>query len=102
MRTVTFTPQDVRHIAVLANLPVTSAEEQKLADAFNATIAVVNQLFHIDVKEVASTYQVTGLVNVFREDEIETERMFTQQQALSNAPRTHNGFFVVDQIVEEK
>ncbi len=101
MKTSKFTSHDVAKIADLAHLPVTSKEEQKLSEEFNTTIKVVDQLFKVDVAGVEPTSQVTGLTNVFREDTIDTTRMFTQEQALANAKRTHNGFFVVDQILTE-
>lgn len=99
---VKFTPKDVKHIATLAQIPVTESEEKNLADGFNTTIKVVNELFAAKVQGVEPTHQVTGRENVFREDEIDVERMLTQEQALQNAPRVHNGFFVVDQVLEEK
>ncbi len=99
--TATFTPGDVKKIADLAKIPVTPQEEQKLADGFNATMEVVDQLFKIDVSNIEPTSQVTGLTNVFREDEVDMTRMFTQEQALSNAKQTHNGFFVVPQIIDQ-
>lgn len=91
----------VHHIATLANMPVTSAEEQKLADGFVTTLKVVDQLMDVDTKGVEPTHQVTGLENVWREDEVDTSRTFTQAQALANAKDTHNGYFVVPQVVGE-
>jgi aspartyl-tRNA(Asn)/glutamyl-tRNA(Gln) amidotransferase subunit C len=96
-----FSATDVSHIAKLANIPVTAAEEEKLAADFNTTIGVVDDLFNVDVNGVDPTSQVTGLENILREDEIDVERQFTQEQALLNAKRTHNGFFVVDQVIEQ-
>lgn len=101
MKTKKFTSQDVAKIAGLAHLPVTPKEEQTLSEGFNTTIEVVDQLFAVDVAHVESTSQVTGLTNVFREDSIDSTRMLTQEQALTNAKRTYNGFFVVDQILAE-
>ena len=101
-RAIQFTSGDVGHIAALAQIPVSEEEKNTLAKGFNTTIGVVNNLFKVDVKKVEPTHQVTGLENVFREDEIEPGRMFTQEEALQNAPRSHNGFFVVDQVLEEK
>ena len=98
---VQFTIQDVHKIAGLANIPITTDEEQELADGFNITMRVINQLFQVDVSGIPPIGHVTGLENVFREDDIDGARMFTQEQALSNAKRTHNGYFVVDQILEE-
>ena len=96
-----FTSDDVHKIAKLANIPVTTREEVALAEGFNTTMKVVDPLFSVDIKGVVPTSQVTGLENVFREDEIDGERQFTQDQALANAPRKHNGYFVVDQILED-
>jgi hypothetical protein len=27
--------------------------------------------------------------------------MFSQENALANAPRVHNGFFIVDQVIDQ-
>ena len=101
MKAVKFTTKDVKKIAALAKIPVTESEEEALASGFTKTMSVVDEVFNVDVKNVEPTHQVTGLENVFREDEIDTPRMFSADEALKNAPRTHNGFFVVDQILEE-
>jgi aspartyl/glutamyl-tRNA(Asn/Gln) amidotransferase C subunit len=97
-----FTPQEVDHIADLANIPVTPAEKQTLARGFTTTIAVVDELFTLKVGEVEPTHQVTQKENVFREDEVDVTRTLTQDAALANAPRSHNGYFVVSQVREEK
>ncbi len=97
-----FTARDVHAISLLANIPVTVDEEASLAHGFNTTLAVVDQLFSVDVAGVAPTNQVTGLENAFREDVVDDTRTFTQEQALANAPHTHNGFFVVDQILDQE
>ena len=100
-KTKKFTAEDVHKIAKLANIPVTAREEAVLSEGFNTTMKVVDTLFSVDVKGVIPTSQVTGLENVLREDEIDGQRVFTQDQALANARRKHNGFFVVDQILED-
>ncbi len=102
MKGTKFTPQDVQHVASLANIPVTDEEKKRLADGFNTTMKVVDQLFTVNVKGVEPTHQVTGFENVFRKDEVEVERVFTQEEALKNAKSVHNGFFVVGQVIEEK
>ena len=79
-------------------MPVTDEEASVLAEGFTTTMKVVDELGKVDVQGVTPTSQVTGFENVLREDEIDTSRMFTQEQALANGKRTHNGFFVVDQI----
>jgi aspartyl-tRNA(Asn)/glutamyl-tRNA(Gln) amidotransferase subunit C len=97
----TFTPKDVEHIAKLANIPVTEKEKEELAEGFTKTIAVVDTLNALDVSDVPSTH-MTDLKNVFREDVVDTDRMFTQEQALANAVKTDNGYIVVEQIIDQE
>ncbi len=102
MKKTVVKPQTVAHIAQLANIPISEQEETSLAKAFEETLIVVDELATLDVKNVPTTHQVTGLENVWREDEINQEATFTQQEALANAQQTHNGYFVVPRILEEK
>lgn len=94
--------QIVHHIASLAHIPVSDQEEQSLADGFVKTLHVVDTLKSLDVSQVEPTHQVTGLVNIFRDDVVDKSRMFSQDQALANAPEVHDGFFVVKQILEQE
>lgn len=98
----TLTKKDIDHIAKLANLPLTSEQAEELTKQVGITVEYVSQLQSISTEGVIETSQVTGAENVFREDEIDTTRMFSQEEALTNAKRTHNGFFVVDRVLEEK
>ena len=92
----------VQHIADLANIPITDQESQKLAREFEETMQVVDQLKSADVSQVATTHQVTGFKNVFREDVVKEELSFTQEQALANAKHSHNGYFVVPYLLKQK
>lgn len=83
-------------IAKLAKLPINDKQAKKLEEQFAKTLDFINQLKEVDVKNVAPTAQVTGLVNVLREDVVDASRTFSQDQALSNAAKTYNGFFYVD------
>jgi aspartyl-tRNA(Asn)/glutamyl-tRNA(Gln) amidotransferase subunit C len=91
----------VAHIAKLANIPIKKEEEAKLEKAFVETLEVVSKLQAIDVSQVEPTFQVTGLENVLREDEVNQYKMFTQEEALANAAESHDGYFVVPQIIAQ-
>ena len=93
---------DIDHIAKLANLPITTEQGEELTEQVGVTVQYVSQLQSLPTEKVIETSQVTGLENVFREDELDTTRMFTQKEALANAHRTHDGFFMVDAVLEEK
>ncbi len=95
-----FTNDDIAHIAKLASIPVTDDEQKKLAEGFTTTIAVVEKLNEINVSD-AKIAHMTGLQNVWREDMVDQGRMFTQQEATANAKKVHDGYFVVDQIIDQ-
>jgi len=97
----TISPEQVDHIAHLANIPTSQAERERLAHEFSDTLNVVDQLKQVDVTDVEPTHQVTGLENVWREDLVDKDSMFSQEEALQNATQTHDGFFVVKRILEE-
>jgi aspartyl-tRNA(Asn)/glutamyl-tRNA(Gln) amidotransferase subunit C len=101
MATVTFTSDDVSHIATLASIPVTAEEKETLAKGFTTTMGVVEDLKKADTNGIEPTHQVTGLENVWREDVIDGSRTFSQEEALRNAPKTHNGYYVVKQILDK-
>lgn len=91
----------VKHIASLARIPISDKEQKELTEGFNKTLNIVDDLFKVDVIDVEPTHQITGLENVLREDKIDEKKILTQEQALSNTKKKHNGYFVVDQILEE-
>jgi len=96
------TPDDVAYIAKLANIPVSDEEKQQFAQAFAETLTVIEELRELDNDGILPTHQVTGLKNVWREDVIDKEKMFSQQEALTNTDKTYQGFFVVSRVLEEK
>lgn len=91
----------VKHIARLAHIPITEEEEKALEVAFVETLLVVDQLKSVDVTDVAPTSQVTGLENVWRDDVAKVIDTFTQLEALANAKRQYQGFFVVPQVIDQ-
>lgn len=88
---------DVSHIAKLASLPVTDAEKKKLETQLSETLTYIKQLEEIDTKGIKPTSQVTNLENVTRSDVAVPS--LTQEESLSNAKATHNGFFKVSAIL---
>jgi aspartyl-tRNA(Asn)/glutamyl-tRNA(Gln) amidotransferase subunit C len=100
MHTVTVTPDEVKKIGKLANLKLQEDEVALFAGQFTKTLEVVNELNDIDTTNVSATYQVNGLSNVTRADEIDLERVLPQEIALREAKKIHNGFFVVERLID--
>ena len=93
------TLDEVKHIAKLAHLELTDQEIATFQKQLASILDFVSALSAVDTKNVIPTSQVTGLENVFREDEV--KESLSQSEALANAKRTHNGYFAVDAIFEE-
>ncbi len=66
----TITNDDVRHLAQLSSLQMPDAEAELLRVGIEKIINYINQLDELDTDGVEPTYQVTGLQNVWRDDEI--------------------------------
>jgi aspartyl/glutamyl-tRNA(Asn/Gln) amidotransferase C subunit len=81
-------------------MPLNDDEEKKLQVGFNSTLKAVDKLSQLAVGKTKSTFQVTKLQNVWREDKLRPERGLTQTQALANAKRTYKGFFVVPRVID--
>ncbi len=88
---------DITHVARLANLTLSEEEKKKFEKQLEETAVYVEELSEVDTHDIEPTSQVTGLENVTREDEVKPS--LTQEQALSNAKSTHNGFFKVKGIL---
>ncbi|OGD92967.1 hypothetical protein A2697_05540 [Candidatus Curtissbacteria bacterium RIFCSPHIGHO2_01_FULL_41_44] len=91
---------DIDYVAKLANLPLTSSEKKTFEKQLKDVLGYVSKLQKVDTRKVEPIGHITGLVNVLREDK--TRPSISQQEALANAPKTHNGFFEVDAIFEEE
>lgn len=90
----------IKKIEKLSHVVVDRKEEKYFVDQFNETLDVIGELDKLDTNNVGTTSQVTGLTNVFREDVVDEKRMLSQEEALSNAKETHNGYFKVKAIFE--
>lgn len=91
----------VEHVAALAKLPLNQKEKQKFQDQLTNILDYMEQIKIVETEKVESKGQVTLETNRMREDRIEPSRVLPQDYALGQAKRTHNGFFVVDAILEK-
>lgn len=93
---------DVKHVAKLANLPLSDAQLQQLEAGLSSVIDLVGHIQKLDTANIEPTSQVTGLENVTRPDVVDMSRVLSQEQALSNAKKTDHGYFVVPAIFAEE
>lgn len=90
---------ETKKVAGLAALPITDAQVERFSKELSSVLGHMKKIQALDTEGVPETAQVTGLENVYRDDVVVRERMFTQTEALQNAKRTHKGYFVVPAII---
>ena len=88
----------VRHIAKLANLEIADSQIPLYSEQLSNVIDYISKIQTLDTQNVPETTQVTGLQNVLREDVVDRTRMFSQEEALSNAQKTYKGYFLIKSI----
>jgi aspartyl-tRNA(Asn)/glutamyl-tRNA(Gln) amidotransferase subunit C len=90
--------EDVLKLARLARLHLKTEEIERFQSEISAILAYVEQLQTVDVAQLEPTYQVTGLTNVTRPDEIR-EYGTTPEELLRNAPATEGGHIKVKRML---
>ena len=90
--------KDVRAIAEYARIGLTDEELPAMTEDLNAIIESLKPITEYDLEGVEPTFQPVGdLSNVMREDVEGTS--FTQEEALSNAPKQQDGSFLIPSIL---
>lgn len=96
---VTLTKEDVKKIASLAKLQLEEKDIPVYISQLSSILSFVSTLQEVKSDGILPTSQVTGLINVFREDEVDTSRMLSQKEVLSTVRESNDGYIVVPQIL---
>lgn len=93
------TAGQVEHLAELARIAMTSEELEKTAGDLNQILANVARVAEVATEDVPATSHPIPLTNVLRDDVVGSH--LTAEQALSGAPASEDGKFLVPQILGE-
>lgn len=88
---------EVERIAKLARIGLSAEETERMAVELSQIVGFVEQLQQVDIEGVEPTDQVTGLVDVWREDVVRPS--MPREQLLANAPAQKNGYIVVKRVL---
>lgn len=91
---------DIKHVAKLANLPLTTTEEEKYSEQLSKILDYIEQLNQVDTADVEPTFNVSGQENVMAEDKL--GECLTQDEVLSNASQKKDGFFVTKGVFDNE
>ena len=93
----TISTSDIQHLASLSNLALADDEVDGLRQDLENIIGYIEQLGELDTSGVEPTYQVTGLENVWREDEVQSG--VSRETLLNLAPEKQNNQVKVPQVL---
>jgi aspartyl-tRNA(Asn)/glutamyl-tRNA(Gln) amidotransferase subunit C len=91
--------KDVEHVARLARLALSEAEQARMQEQLSAILGYIDTLRELDVEGVEPTSHAVPVVNVMRDDE--TWTCLPRPQAMANAPDPAGEFFRVPRIIED-
>ena len=100
------TLDDVRHVADLANLELTTEELPRLARDLNAVLGYIDQLNELDTKDIVPMAQVGDVLGVvpavsgerLRADVVKPS--LDRPEVMAEAPETDGRFFKVPKVIE--
>ncbi|MEM3366169.1 MAG: Asp-tRNA(Asn)/Glu-tRNA(Gln) amidotransferase subunit GatC [Candidatus Methanomethyliaceae archaeon] len=84
-------------LAWLSKIELKEKEKEEITHQLNRILEAFKTLDELDLSKVEPTFHVVEMVNVFREDNVKGS--LSQKDALSNASKTKDGFFVAPKIV---
>lgn len=62
--------QDIDHVAELAHLQLSEAEKERFSEQLGVVLEYIDRLKEVETVGVETTAQVSGLVDVWRSDEV--------------------------------
>lgn len=92
------TIEEIYALAKLAKITLTEEQAAQMQKEISAILGFVEQLNAVDTKDLEPTFQVTGLMNVMREDAV-VDYGVSPEQLLANAPATQDGSLKVRRVL---
>jgi aspartyl-tRNA(Asn)/glutamyl-tRNA(Gln) amidotransferase subunit C len=92
------TNEEVLALAHLARLDLSDDETMRFRQEISKILGYVEQLQSVKIKDKQPTYQVTGLTNVMRPDEL-IAYTANPKELLKNAPATDGGHIKVKRVL---
>jgi aspartyl-tRNA(Asn)/glutamyl-tRNA(Gln) amidotransferase subunit C len=95
---LSLSPEEVRHIALLARVGLTDEEVARLQVQLSQILDYFERLKAVDTENVPPTAHTLAMDNVMRDDE--PQPSFDKEDILANAPQREEDLFRVRAILE--
>jgi aspartyl-tRNA(Asn)/glutamyl-tRNA(Gln) amidotransferase subunit C len=90
--------EQVRHVARLARLSLSAAEEERYQRQLSEVLAYAEALQEVDTSAIAPTAHAAELPNLLRPDEVRPS--LAPDEALANAPQRSGSAIAVPRILD--
>jgi len=90
---------EVEHIAELARIELLKEEVEKFSVELSDVLGYIGQLEEVEAEGIEPVSQVTGLVNVLRDDVAESSDKDTRRTMIDNFPDKDGDYIKVKQIM---
>ena len=94
------TTEEIKKLAQLARITLSPVEETRYAETISAVLEYMKILKEVDTTGVESTFQVTGLKDVWREDEVKESILV--QELIEQMPRREEEELIVPGVFENQ
>jgi len=92
------TKDTVKKLAKLSSIGLSDEEVEAMTDELTSIVGFVEALQSVDVTGVEPTFQVTGLQDAFRVDEVNPITI-SRDELLANAPAQQDGYIKVPRVL---
>ncbi|PWK78060.1 aspartyl/glutamyl-tRNA(Asn/Gln) amidotransferase subunit C [Mucilaginibacter oryzae] len=96
---MTIDKETVEKVAQLARLELTEAEKEETMQDMSKILDFMAKLNEVDTTGVEPLIYMTDTANVLREDVVKHE--ITHEEALQNAPKHDEDYFLVAKVIEK-
>ncbi|MCA9383422.1 Asp-tRNA(Asn)/Glu-tRNA(Gln) amidotransferase subunit GatC [Candidatus Dojkabacteria bacterium] len=93
------TKDDIKKVADLIKIHIPEEELDNYLSQLETALDPVNDFEELDTKGVAITSQTIGTKNINRKDEVKPS--LSQRDALLNGKNIKNGYFTVQQVIND-
>lgn len=90
--------KDIRHVADLARIDISEAEEDRLRHDLERILAYVEKLKQAETGAVNPLAHVLGSVNITRSDNVEDSRYMHSSALVEAAPQHKEGYVAVRSV----
>ncbi len=92
------TNDEIEYVATLARIEIEDDKTESTTADISAILGFVDSLQAINTDSIEPISQVTGLSDVWREDEV-VDCKISRDDLLSNAPKSQDGYVVVKKVL---